>query len=237
MPHCRGVVVRDLAARAVELALDRGASSRFLRRHGVPGDHRRRHPAPDPPRARRRRRAVRLRHGARGRAARRGGVRRRHRRDGPGLGRHHRPSPASTRDGRRRHGLRVVAYDFGVKATMVRQLTTLGTVTVVPAATTADEVLALEPDGVFLSNGPGDPAALPGPDGGRGRPGGPGARSSASASATSSWPRRWAARPTSCPSATTAPTTPCSGSRPVWSRSRARTTTTPSRRAPFPTPR
>ncbi len=60
-------------------------------------------------------------------------------------------------------GLRIVAYDFGVKATMVDLLTTLGTVTVVPAATTADEVCALDPDGVFLSNGPGDPAALPGP--------------------------------------------------------------------------
>jgi carbamoyl-phosphate synthase small subunit len=60
-------------------------------------------------------------------------------------------------------GLRVVAYDFGVKTTMVQLLTTLATVTVVPAGTTADEVLALEPDGVFLSNGPGDPAALPGP--------------------------------------------------------------------------
>ncbi len=60
-------------------------------------------------------------------------------------------------------GLRIVAYDFGVKTTMVQLLTTLGTVTVVPAATTADDVLALEPDGVFLSNGPGDPAALPGP--------------------------------------------------------------------------
>ena len=58
-------------------------------------------------------------------------------------------------------GLRIVAYDFGVKATMVDLLTTLGTVTVVPAGTTAAEVLALDPDGVFLSNGPGDPAALP----------------------------------------------------------------------------
>jgi carbamoyl-phosphate synthase small subunit len=56
-----------------------------------------------------------------------------------------------------------VAYDFGVKTTMVQLLTTLGTVTVVPAGTAADDVLALEPDGVFLSNGPGDPAALPGP--------------------------------------------------------------------------
>jgi carbamoyl-phosphate synthase small subunit len=61
--------------------------------------------------------------------------------------------------------LRIVAYDFGVKATMVELLTTVGGVTVVPAGTTADEVLALEPDGVFLSNGPGDPAALGGPTG------------------------------------------------------------------------
>jgi len=58
---------------------------------------------------------------------------------------------------------RIVAVDFGVKRAMVRQLATLGTVTVVPAHTSASDVLALEPDGVFLSNGPGDPAALPGP--------------------------------------------------------------------------
>jgi carbamoyl-phosphate synthase small subunit len=58
---------------------------------------------------------------------------------------------------------RIVAFDFGVKATMVRQLAGLGTVTVGPASTTAAEVLSLDPDGVFLSNGPGDPAALPGP--------------------------------------------------------------------------
>jgi carbamoyl-phosphate synthase small subunit len=59
--------------------------------------------------------------------------------------------------------LRIVAFDFGVKTTMIRQLARLGTVTVVPANTSASEVLASEPDGVFLSNGPGDPAALPGP--------------------------------------------------------------------------
>lgn len=56
---------------------------------------------------------------------------------------------------------RVVAYDFGIKSTMVRHLGRLATVEVVPASTTADEVLARAPDGVFLSNGPGDPAALP----------------------------------------------------------------------------
>ena len=57
---------------------------------------------------------------------------------------------------------RVVAYDFGIKEAMVRQLGDLATVTVVPASTPAEEVLARSPDGVFLSNGPGDPAALPG---------------------------------------------------------------------------
>ncbi len=56
---------------------------------------------------------------------------------------------------------RVVAYDFGIKEAMLRQLGELATVTVVPASTRAEEVLALAPDGVFLSNGPGDPAALP----------------------------------------------------------------------------
>jgi carbamoyl-phosphate synthase small subunit len=57
---------------------------------------------------------------------------------------------------------RVVAYDFGIKEAMHRQLGELATVTVVPASTPAEQVLAMEPDGVFLSNGPGDPAALPG---------------------------------------------------------------------------
>ena len=57
---------------------------------------------------------------------------------------------------------RVVAYDFGVKEAILRQLSQMAEVTVVPASTSADEVLALNPDGVFLSNGPGDPAALGG---------------------------------------------------------------------------
>jgi carbamoyl-phosphate synthase small subunit len=52
----------------------------------------------------------------------------------------------------------VVAYDFGVKRNILRMLADRGCkLTVVPAKTTADEVLALKPDGVFLSNGPGDP--------------------------------------------------------------------------------
>ncbi|MHB8330482.1 MAG: glutamine-hydrolyzing carbamoyl-phosphate synthase small subunit [Acidimicrobiales bacterium] len=56
--------------------------------------------------------------------------------------------------------LRVVAYDFGVKQTMLRCLGRLATVTVVPADFPAEDTLAMEPDGVLLSNGPGDPAAL-----------------------------------------------------------------------------
>jgi len=55
---------------------------------------------------------------------------------------------------------RVVAYDFGIKKSILRRLRRIATVEVVPAATTAAEVLARQPDGVFLSNGPGDPAAV-----------------------------------------------------------------------------
>lgn len=56
---------------------------------------------------------------------------------------------------------RVVAYDYGIKENILRRLRQNGfAVTVVPATTTADEVLALNPDGVFLSNGPGDPSVL-----------------------------------------------------------------------------
>ncbi len=55
----------------------------------------------------------------------------------------------------------VVAYDFGIKRNILRQLASRGCrVTVVPATTAANDVLAREPDGIFLSNGPGDPAAV-----------------------------------------------------------------------------
>ena len=56
----------------------------------------------------------------------------------------------------------VVAFDYGAKRNILRCLVDSGfKVTVVPANTSADTVLGLDPDGVFLSNGPGDPAALP----------------------------------------------------------------------------
>ena len=56
---------------------------------------------------------------------------------------------------------RVVAYDFGIKRNILRRLVQVGCqVTVVPATTSAEDVLALKPSGVFLSNGPGDPEPL-----------------------------------------------------------------------------
>lgn len=56
----------------------------------------------------------------------------------------------------------VVALDYGMKRAIVEQLAARARVTVLPATSTAAEVLAASPDGVFLSNGPGDPAALTG---------------------------------------------------------------------------
>jgi carbamoyl-phosphate synthase small subunit len=68
------------------------------------------------------------------------------------------PSPYRYGDG----PLRVVAYDYGIKRNILRQLGEIATVEVVPAYTPAAEVLDRRPDGVFLSNGPGDPAAVSG---------------------------------------------------------------------------
>ena len=66
-----------------------------------------------------------------------------------------RPGPAT---GNRVETFHVVAFDFGIKRSILRLFVEYGCrVTVVPAQTTADEVLAMSPDGVFLSNGPGDP--------------------------------------------------------------------------------
>ena len=62
----------------------------------------------------------------------------------------------------RREGVRchVVAIDYGIKRNILRSLASRGVeITVMPASTPADDILALSPDGIFLSNGPGDPAA------------------------------------------------------------------------------
>jgi carbamoyl-phosphate synthase small subunit len=62
-----------------------------------------------------------------------------------------------------RKPLQVVAYDFGIKRNILRNLVAVGCrVRVVPAYTPAEDVLAMRPDGVFLSNGPGDPDAVAG---------------------------------------------------------------------------
>jgi len=69
------------------------------------------------------------------------------------------PAAAAPPDGGQ--ALHVVALDFGIKRSIVGYLAAAGCrVTVVPAATPAREILKLAPDGVFLSNGPGDPAAV-----------------------------------------------------------------------------
>ena len=66
--------------------------------------------------------------------------------------------PDSLDSNEKERKLHVVAYDFGIKQNILRMLAREGCrVTIVPAETTADDVLALKPDGVFLSNGPGDP--------------------------------------------------------------------------------
>jgi carbamoyl-phosphate synthase small subunit len=160
-PFCRGVVVRDLAARPSSWRATEDLGS-FLCRHGVPGmsgvDTRRltRHirrqgsmpcafgPLSGP---------VTTDEASLHRAAR----------AEPGTDGVDLVSGVTTASPYSSgHGpLRVVAYDFGVKATMLRHLGDMATVEVVPADTPAAEVLARRPDGVFLSNGPGDPAALP----------------------------------------------------------------------------
>ena len=154
-PRCRGIIVRDLADRPSSWRSE-GTLEAFLVRHGVPGitgvDTRRltRH----------------LRHhgampcafGTAPEADLLAAARSAEATDGRDL-----VSDVTTGTIKVRGDgpYRVVAYDFGIKEAMLRQLGELATVTVVPASTPADEVLALEPDGVFLSNGPGDPAALP----------------------------------------------------------------------------
>ncbi|MEZ5381061.1 MAG: glutamine-hydrolyzing carbamoyl-phosphate synthase small subunit [Microthrixaceae bacterium] len=153
-PHCSGVVVRDLARRRSNWRADADLDA-WLSGHGLAGiagvDTRRltRH----------------LRDGGavpgvfgtadesvlRSAAAAATGT------DGTDLTRLVTTSEPYVRPGGPR---RVVAVDFGIKATILSCLEPLATVTVVPAGTGADDILALEPEGVFLSNGPGDPAAV-----------------------------------------------------------------------------
>lgn len=76
----------------------------------------------------------------------------------PGSGGSEQPAVSDGRSVRGRY--HVVAYDFGIKRNMLRLLAGKGCrITVVPATMPAADVLAMQPDGIFLSNGPGDPAA------------------------------------------------------------------------------
>src|SRR5688500_16154852 len=79
---------------------------------------------------------------------------------GPGDDAHH--EFAIPPEARAKQRLRVAAYDFGVKHNILRRLDAYGCdVHVFPASAPASELKKIEPDGIFLSNGPGDPAALP----------------------------------------------------------------------------
>ncbi|MBI2083029.1 MAG: glutamine-hydrolyzing carbamoyl-phosphate synthase small subunit [Deltaproteobacteria bacterium] len=68
------------------------------------------------------------------------------------------PTPLFDKEGGEGGRFKVIAYDFGIKRNILRNLVDVGCdVTVVPASTTANKALAMKPDGIFLSNGPGDP--------------------------------------------------------------------------------
>ena len=154
-PFCRGVVVRDLARRASSWRRD-GDLDAFLRRHGLAGIA-----GVDTRRLTRHIREAGAMPGAFGTAdemtlkpaalAEPGT-------DGVDL-----VAAVTTRQPYRVGSgpYRVVAYDFGIKSTMLRHLGWIATVDVVPASTPAAAVLDQQPDGVFLANGPGDPAMVP----------------------------------------------------------------------------
>ncbi len=156
-PYCRGVVVRDLARRPSSWRAVEGLEP-FLARHGVPGIT-----GVDTRRLARHLRdagAMPCAFGTADEATLKAAAAAEPGTDGVDLvAGVTAVEPYTVGDG----PLRVVAYDFGIKRTMLRHLGALATVQVVPASTPAADVLARRPDGVFLSNGPGDPAALAGP--------------------------------------------------------------------------
>jgi carbamoyl-phosphate synthase small subunit len=154
-PFCRGVVVRDLARRRSNWRSEGGLDA-FLRRHGVPGIA-----GVDTRRLTRHLRDAGAMPGAFGTAAEttlKAAAIAEPGTDGIDL-----VAEVTTREPYvvGSGPWRLVAYDFGIKATMVRHLAGLATVEVVPAGTPAADVVARRPDGVFCSNGPGDPAMIP----------------------------------------------------------------------------
>ncbi|MHB1709903.1 MAG: glutamine-hydrolyzing carbamoyl-phosphate synthase small subunit [Acidimicrobiales bacterium] len=154
-PHCRGIIVRQLADRPSSWR-STGSLEAFLVGHGIPGitgvDTRRltRHL--------RDRGTMPCAFGTASESDLYAAARSASPTDGHDL-----VTGVTTRAIRTRGNgpYRVVVYDFGVKEAMLRQLGELATLTIVPASTPAARALEDGPDGVFLSNGPGDPAALP----------------------------------------------------------------------------
>lgn len=153
-PFCRGIIVRDLARRRSNWRSE-GDLDEYLRRHSIPGMA-----GLDTRRLTRHIRDQGAMPGAFGTA------------DESVLA-----SAAATETGTEGRDLvstvtcdqpyrvgdgrfHVVAYDYGMKTTILRQLAEIASVEVVPADTPAADVLSRQPDGVFLSNGPGDPAAV-----------------------------------------------------------------------------
>jgi carbamoyl-phosphate synthase small subunit len=154
-PFCRGVVVREMARRRSSWRSE-GDLDEFLRRTGVPGIG-----GVDTRRLTRHLRDLGSMPGAFGtadeRTLRRAAEAERGT-DGVDFVAQVTTDGAYTvGDGPRR----IVAYDFGIKTTILRHLGEFATIEVVPASTPAADVLARQPDGVFLSNGPGDPASVP----------------------------------------------------------------------------
>ncbi|HEV2369946.1 MAG TPA: glutamine-hydrolyzing carbamoyl-phosphate synthase small subunit [Acidimicrobiales bacterium] len=153
-PFCRGVIARDLAERPSSWRASESVEA-FLRRHGIP--------AMSGVDTRRLTRLVResgsmpCAFGTAPLDELRAAAQREPGTEGLDLV----ATVTTERPYRSGHGpLRVVAYDFGIKRTILECLGTIATVDVVPASTPAEDVLASRPDGVFLSTGPGDPAAV-----------------------------------------------------------------------------
>jgi len=153
-PFCRGVIVRDLARRRSNWRSQDDLDG-FLRRHGVPGIA-----GIDTRRLTRHLRSAGAMPGAFGTAdevALKQAALAEPGTDGADLAAAVTcTEPYTVGSGRHR----VVAYDFGIKRAILARLGEIATVEVVPASTPAAAVLARRPDGVFLSNGPGDPAAV-----------------------------------------------------------------------------
>jgi carbamoyl-phosphate synthase small subunit len=154
-PHCRGIVIRDLARRRSNWRSE-GDLDAFLRRHGLAGIA-----GVDTRRLTRHIRDAGAMPGAFGTADEAAIVAAAAAEPGTEgvdlVAQVTCAEPYTVGDGPRR----VVAYDFGIKRSILDQLGEIATVEVVPASTPAAEVLARGADGVFLSNGPGDPAAVP----------------------------------------------------------------------------